>query len=96
MSIDYDYDENRFYGDDLDMDYDEWNCIYGKKDKTMSEDKTKKYWKTEGCNTKYATKQAAEDEAKKRAAKQNCDYDVLEFVSQAQAVVPDVPVVQIV
>lgn len=67
-----------------------------KKETVMAEDRTKKYWKAEGCNTKFGTLKDAEDEAKKRAAKHSCDYDVVEFVSQAQAVVPDVPIVKIV
>jgi len=84
MSIDDDYE----YYDDFE--------VYSPKDKIMTQDRTKKYWKTEGSNTKFGTLSEAEDEAKKRAAKQNCDYDVYEFVSQAQCVVPDVPIVKIV
>jgi hypothetical protein len=85
------------YDCDEDSDY-YWNMISGmtKKDKVMTEDRTKKHWKVEGSNTKFGTIKDAEDEAKKRAGKQNADYNVYEFVSQAQAVVPDVPVVKIV
>jgi hypothetical protein len=82
---------------DHDFDYDDYcEMMFRPKDNTVTQDRTKKYWKTEGSNTKFGTLAEAEDEAKKRAAKQNCDYDVYEFVSQAQAVVPDVPIVKIV
>lgn len=84
------------YNDDLDYDYYDMCEFINKKANPVTQDRTKKYWKTEGSNTKFGTLAEAEDEAKKRAAKQNCDYDVFEFVSQAQAVVPDVPIVKIV
>ena len=87
------------YDDDLEYDYYdyiEYNAIYGKKDNTVSEDRTKKHWKVEGNNNKFGTLQEAEDEAKRRSGKQNADYNIYEFVAQAQAVVPDVPIVKIV
>jgi hypothetical protein len=83
------------YDEDEEEDY-FYNMIYGKKDSTMSEDRTKKHWKVEGNNNKFGTLKEAEDEAKRRSGKQNCDYNIYEFVAQAQAVVPDVPIVKIV
>lgn len=82
-----------------DCDYDDYEDIYdfiNTRETTKMEDRTKKHWKIEGSNNKFGTLKDAEDEAKKRAQKQNTDYNIYEFVAQAQPVVPDVPIVKIV
>ena len=85
--------------DDYDSDYLDsyYDYLYAnKKDNAVSEDRTKKHWRVDQVNTKFGTLKEAEDEAKRRSGKQNADYNIYEFVAQAQAVVPDVPIVKIV